>query len=83
MRLLTFLLTTSAAAAAYVAARRLIDDAAIIARLPALAQGPATQLRTRLLDAREVVAEGFREGRAERDAVERDLMQEYRRRSHR
>lgn len=83
MRLVTFLLTTGAAAGAYAAARRLMDDAALIDRLPAPAQAPATRLRSRLLDARATVAEGFREGRAERDAAERELMQEYHRRAQR
>ena len=83
MRLSTFLLTASAAAGAYVAARRLMADAAVIERLPAPARGAATLLRARLLRARGVVAEGFREGRAERDATERALMQEYHRRSER
>ena len=83
MRLVTFLLTTSAAAGAYVAARGLMADEALIERLPGAAQGPASALRARLLAARETVAEGFREGRAERDAAERELMAEYRRQSHR
>ena len=38
---------------------------------------------TKVLAAREAVSEGFREGRAERDAAERELMAEYRRQSHR
>lgn len=79
MRLSTFLITLSAAGA-YVAARRLMADAALIERLPAPTRGAATLLRGRLLRARGVVAEGFREGRGERDAAERALMQEYRRR---
>ena len=83
MRLVTFLLTSSAAAGAYVAARRLMDDAALIERLPGAVRAPATQLRSRLLAARETVAQGFREGRAERDAAERELMQEYERRARR
>jgi hypothetical protein len=83
MRLVTFLLTTAAAGAAYAAARRLLDDPALIERLPSPAQGPATGVRARLLAARDVVAEGVREGRAERDAAERELTQEYHRRSHR
>lgn len=83
MRLVTFLLTSGAAAGAYAAARRLMADPAIIERLPAPAHAPATALRARLLAARETVAEGFREGRAERDAVERELMQEYHRRAQR
>ena len=83
MRLSTFLLTTSAAAGAYAAARRLMADATLIERLPALARRPATRLRAELLRARDVVAEGFRAGRAERDAAERDLTREYRRRADR
>jgi hypothetical protein len=83
MRLVTFLLTTSAAAGAFAAARRLIADPTLIERLPGPVQGPATCLRSRLLSVREVVAEGMREGRAERDAAERDLMQEYHRRAKR
>ncbi|MEI7925480.1 MAG: hypothetical protein WCI61_04745 [Chloroflexota bacterium] len=83
MRLVTFLLTSSAAAAAYAGARRLMADPALIERFPEAAQAPVTGLRTRLLAIRETVAEGFREGRAERDAAERELMQEYHRRSHR
>jgi len=83
MRLVTFLLTSGAAAGAYAAARRLIDDPALIERLPVPAQGPATKLRAKLMAARETVAEGFREGRAERAAAERELMQEYHRRAHR
>ncbi|MGE3855734.1 MAG: hypothetical protein AB7G21_02115 [Dehalococcoidia bacterium] len=83
MRLVTFLLTTGAAAGAYAAARRLIDDPAVIERLPEPARGPAARLRVKLVEARESVAEGFREGRAERDAAERELMQEYHRRAQR
>jgi hypothetical protein len=81
VRLVTFLLTTSAAAGAYAAARRLMDDASLIEQLPAPAQGAATSVRAKLLAARETVAEGFREGRAERDAAQRELMQEYQRRA--
>lgn len=83
MRLVTFLLTSGAAAGAYTAARRLMDDAAIVERLPTPARAPATRLRARLLAARAALAEGFREGRAERDAAERELMQEYHRRAQR
>jgi len=83
MRLVTFLLTTGAAAGAYAAARRLIDDPGLIDRLPAPARCPATKLRAKLIAARETVAEGLREGRAERDAAERELMQEYHRRAQR
>ncbi|MFA7249435.1 MAG: hypothetical protein WC273_07340 [Dehalococcoidia bacterium] len=83
MRLSTFLLTTSAAVGAYVAARRLMDDAGVIERLPKVAQGPAVRLRARLQRARDVFADGFREGRAERDEAERELMQEYHRRAQR
>ena len=83
MRLVTFLLTTSAAAGAFAAARRLMADAEVIERLPAPAQAAATAVREKLLTAREAVAEGFRQGRAERDATERELMDEYRRQSHR
>ena len=82
MRLSTFLLLTSAAGAC-VAARRLMNDEAVVGRLPAAAQGPAARLRTRLLGARRVVADGFREGRAERDAAARELTQEYHRRANR
>ena len=83
MRLSTLFLITSAAAGAYLAARRLMDDAALIERLPAAAQGPATHVRTRLRGARDVAADGFREGGAERAAAERDLTQEYHRRASR
>ena len=83
MRLVTFLLTTSAAAGAYAAARRLMNDAALLERLPSAAQAPASAIRARLLAARETVAEGFREGRAERAAAEQELMREYQRRAHR
>ncbi|MDA0302150.1 MAG: hypothetical protein O2822_06440 [Chloroflexi bacterium] len=83
MRLITFLLTTSAAAGAYAAARRLIADPALIERLPGPVQGPATCLRARLVAVRDLVAEGMREGRTERDAAEQELMQEYRRRAQR
>jgi len=83
MRLLTFLLTSSAAAGAYVLGRRLMDDETVIAGLPEPLQGPATGLRTRLLRARATVADGFREGRAEREAAQQELMQEYHRRAQR
>lgn len=83
MRLATILLSTSAAAGAYAAARRLIADPGLIERLPGPVQGVATELRTRLLVVRDVLAEGMREGRAERDAAERELTQEYHRRAHR
>ena len=83
MRLITFLLTTSAAAGAFAAARRLMADAEVIEHLPAPAQAAATSVRSKLLAVRESIADGFREGRAERDAAERELMQEYRRQSHR
>ena len=79
MRLATFLLTSSAAAGAYAAARRLIDDETVIERLPEAAQAPAARLRTKLLHARAVVADGLREGRAEREAAQQELMQEYHR----
>ena len=83
MRLVTLLLTSSAAAAAYAAARRLMNDPALIEQLPGAAQGPVTSLRARLLAVRETVAEGFREGRAEREAAQQELMQEYHRRAQR
>ena len=83
MRLVTFLLTTSAAAGAYVAARRLMDDATLIEQLPSAIQAPASAVRARLLAARESLAEGFREGRAEREAAERELMREYQQRAQR
>jgi len=57
--------------------------AAVIEREPEPAQAAATAIRARLLAARETVAEGFRQGRAERDAAEQELMDEYRRQSHR
>lgn len=83
MGLGTFLLTTTAAAGAFMGAKRLIADESLIERLPGLAQAPATRLRHKLLSVRELLAEGFREGRAARDAAERELTDEYHRRSHR
>ena len=83
MRFLTLLLTTGAAAGAYVAARRLMADESVVQRLPVPAQSAATRLRAKLLDVRAVVEEGVREGRAEREAAERELTREYHDRSHR
>ena len=83
MRLLTFLLTSAAAAGAYVLGRWLMDDETVIAGLPEPLKGPATGLRTRLFRATTTVADGFREGRAEREAAQQELMQEYHRRAQR
>lgn len=83
MRLLTFLLTTSAAVGAFAAARRLMADADVIERLPEPAQAAATAARARLIAVREVLAEGFRQGRVERAGAEQEFMDEYRRLAHR
>ena len=83
MRFVTFLLTTSAAVGAFAAARRLMADAEVIERLPEPAQAAATAAREKMIAAREVVAEGFRQGRVERAAAEQELMDEYRRQAHR
>ncbi len=83
MRFVTFLLATSAAAGAFAAARRLMADADVIERLPEPAQAAATAARARLIAVREVLAEGFRQGRVERAGAEQEFMDEYRRLAHR
>ena len=81
MRLSTLLLTAAAAAAGFAAARRLMGPPLDLDRLPEAARGPIEWARARLLRARARAAEALREGTAERDAAQRELMREYYHRS--
>ena len=83
MRFVTFLLVTSAAVGAFAAARCLMAHDEVIERLPEPAQAAATAARARLIAVREVLAEGFRQGRVERAGAEQEFMDEYRRLAHR
>ena len=77
MRLSTLLLATAAAAAGFACARRLMGPASDIERMPERCRASCEAARARLLRARARVADALREGAAERDAVQRDLMREY------
>lgn len=82
MRASTLFMLTVASAAGYAAAYHLMgmDDAALEG-LPEPVRGPAGELRGRLQRLRARVEAGWREGTAERESAEHDLMQEYHRRS--
>jgi hypothetical protein len=71
------------AGASYALARRLLDNDETIERLPAEAQPRVRQARARLLDARDQAAGVLGTIERERDAAERELIEEYEARVHR
>ena len=82
MRASTLFWLAAASAAGYAAARQFMAmDEAALAALPEPVRGPASTVRKRLLRARASAEEGWREGVAERDGAQRDLLREYQRRS--
>ena len=82
MRASTLFWLVATSVAGYAAARRLMAmDEAALAALPEPVRGPASTVRGRLLSVRANVDGGWREGVAERDGAQRDLMREYEQRS--
>lgn len=81
MKFTTALVMNAASLAAFVVAKRLLSDEPGIDTAPSPLRAPLTSARTRLLRARARAQAAVEEGRAERDAVERALLDDYRRRA--
>ena len=79
------LTTTIAIAVGYVAARQLLSDEAPqqLERLPEGARGPLVAARGRLIAGRARARLALREGQAEAEAAEAELIREYRRATNR